>query len=71
VTNTNTTQLRIEIDMANAAFGDTPVDHADELDRIFCSIATRIANGSDADSIIDTNGNRVGSWAIATGTADS
>jgi len=53
--------MKIEFSMDNASFEDAPVT---EIERIFRDIADHVANGEFTYTIRDTNGNKIGHWAV-------
>lgn len=52
------------IDMDNAAFEDGDDTNHYELRRLLGSIPARIKEGKREGTVMDINGNRVGSWGI-------
>jgi hypothetical protein len=69
----NTVSFSLEIDSANAAFGETDANARYEVARILYGIAQRIKEGSVTDQqggMHDLNGNRVGEWHLSIETED-
>ena len=57
--------FRLEINMDNAAFGETDEDRAQELGRILDETSIAIVEHAEARGIVrDINGNTVGHWKI-------
>src|SRR5688572_12087910 len=57
------TELKIEFDTGNAAFDDG--NGPEECARILRNIADRMRFRGDTDGgIMDSNGNRIGSWSV-------
>ena len=54
--------VRIEFETENAAFED---GGREEITRILLRLIQKIGAGLEAGSILDVNGNRIGSWDIA------
>ena len=61
----------LKIDMDNAAFGDTAVDKAAELDGCLRRVMQQVERfGLEPRSrprawVLDSNGNRVGTWRVS------
>lgn len=51
--------FELTFDTANDAFADDP---AEECVRILRLVASQIDRGARSGSVLDVNGNRVGSW---------
>ena len=52
----------LQIDMNNEAFADG--NHVDELREIFAKIADKLESGIIEGYVFDTNGNKVGNFAM-------
>jgi len=59
-------KFTLEIDMENAAFGPTPSDLRQELQRLLEAVSRslRYIDSEDEGIIRDLNGNRVGHWGV-------
>lgn len=68
-----TKRLTIDVEIDNAAFtGSDPDDSvdvafytADELRGVLTRVADNVSEGRDYGPVIDSNGNTVGRWSIA------
>ena len=57
-----TGMVRIEFNTENAAFEEGGIE---EITRILLRLVQKIGAGLEAGSILDVNGNRIGSWDIS------
>jgi hypothetical protein len=61
-------RFRLEMDCDNAAFGEeadsTLGDAVPEIVRILGRVMKGLEAGADSGSIMDVNGNKVGTWEI-------
>lgn len=53
--------MRLTIETDNAAFGDEP---GVEVAGILRDVANRAENGQTSGTLLDSNGNTVGSWSL-------
>lgn len=51
----------MQVDMDNDAFQEHP---ATELARLLLAVQEDVCAGVDSDTLMDVNGNTVGSWAV-------
>lgn len=61
--------LKIEIKTGNAAFTDDegrfdPYYGGEEIYRLLRDVAIKIQNGNEEGSLVDINGNKVGTWVL-------
>ncbi len=56
--------VKIHFDTDNASFGETEEERREEIAKTLESLARKIRNGYDAGLVMDTNGNRIGSFSI-------
>lgn len=61
-------KMKIEFETDNAAFDDG--NGPTECARILEKIARRVGQGAEEGGIMDSNGNRVGSWSVEFPEAD-
>ena len=56
--------FKLQFNLDNAAFGEDETTRAEEIRRILETVSEQVQAGREEAAILDSNGNRVGTWRI-------